>query len=44
MTSQVNQGIDAEMQNFYDGLLTSARQMKKGQTKPVSLLTPGEIR
>ncbi len=27
--------IDAESQDFYDGLLTSVRQMKKGQTKTV---------
>ncbi len=28
-------GIDAETQDFYDGLLTSVKQMKNGQTKPV---------
>lgn len=35
MTNQAKQGIDAETQSFYDGLLTSVRQMKMGQTKPV---------
>jgi putative transcriptional regulator len=31
----VNKEIDSETQQFYEGLLTSVRQMKKGQTKPV---------
>jgi putative transcriptional regulator len=35
MTSELKNGVDAETQNFYDGLITSVRQMKKGQTKPI---------
>lgn len=35
MTTKRKNRIDAETQKFYEGLLTSVRQMKKRQTKPV---------
>jgi putative transcriptional regulator len=35
MTNELKNGLDVETQDFYDGLLASVRQMKKGQTKPV---------
>ena len=35
LKSVTKHDIDPEMQNFCDGLLTSVRQMKNGQTKAV---------
>ncbi len=35
MSNKIENGIDAETQDFYDGLLTSMRQMKNGQTRTV---------
>lgn len=35
MSKAIENDHDPEMKDFYDGLLTSARQMKNGQTKTV---------
>lgn len=35
MSKEITENLDTEAQDFYDGLLTSVRQMKKGKTKSV---------